>query len=285
MGGSDRAIQQSLEIFVKVWAIATAKAKPWDNLGNGLSLAGSLGGCDRAIRAKLREIVVRSPRRRQNPEQFGLSPGPGGDHARARFKISLGDRHGEGQTLNNLVYQSQGRWEEAIAQYEQSLEIINRSVGDRHGEGKTLNNLGLVYQSQGRWEEAIAQYKQDLEICRSLGDRHGEGQTLKNLGNLYQDRQQSIKANEYWQEALTKLHPDSPDARSLTHRLQNPATTVSRKQRLLSYLSPLALLTFAAFNLWRGHWLIALLTLLTSAGFIAYRIWKRRQGSQPASNK
>ena len=69
----------------------------------------------------------------------------------------------------------------AIAQYEQSLEIC-RSVGDRHGEGQTLNNLGAVYESQGRWEEAIAQYEQNLEICRSLGDRHGEGKTLNNLG-------------------------------------------------------------------------------------------------------
>ncbi|MEL6777798.1 MAG: tetratricopeptide repeat protein, partial [Cyanobacteria bacterium J06597_16] len=65
-------------------------------------------------------------------------------------------RHGEGQTLNNLglVYDSQGRWEEAIAQYEQSLEIC-RALGDRHGEGLTLYNLGNLYQQRLQYDKAI----------------------------------------------------------------------------------------------------------------------------------
>ncbi len=137
---------------------------------------------------------------------------------------SLGDRHGEGQTLSNLgeVYQSQGRWEDAIAQYEQSLEI-NRSLGDRHGEGQSLSNLGMVYQSQGRWEDAIAQYEQSLEISRSLGDRHGEGLTLRKL-RLSILSPRSIRQSHRILASCPKPNsiPDSPEAKQIAQQLQQP---------------------------------------------------------------
>ncbi len=123
-----------------------------------------------------------------------------------------GDRHGEGQTLGNLgnVYLQQGRWAEAIACYEQSLDVF-RALGDRYGEGTTLMNLGSVYLQQGRWAEAIACYEQDLAICRDLGDRHGEGQTLTNLGVVY--RQQGR-----WAEAIGCYEQDLAICRDLGDR-------------------------------------------------------------------
>jgi tetratricopeptide (TPR) repeat protein len=134
----------------------------------------------------------------------------------------LGDRHGEGLTLTNLgnVYAQQGRWEEAIACYERDLEIC-RELGDRHGEGETLNNLGIVYARQGRWEEAIACYERDLEICRELGDRHGEGKTLANMGFLYERQGDIEKACALWQEALSKLHPASPEYNQVRERVKS----------------------------------------------------------------
>ena len=193
---------------------------------------------------------------------------------------SLGNRHGEGQILMNLgsVYKLQGRWDDAITQYGQSLEIF-RALGDRHGEGKTLTSLGLVYQSRGRWDNAIAQYEQSLEICRTLGDHHGEGQTLGNLGYLYSARAQYDKAIEYWQAAQTKLHPDSPEAKQIAQQLKNPYPT---RQKLTGWqiIVIAIVLIFIGFNLLRGHWLIAALTLLAFASFITYRLWKLRRGNR-----
>jgi tetratricopeptide (TPR) repeat protein len=82
-------------------------------------------------------------------------------------------------------------------------------------EGKTLTNLGNVYQLQGRWEEAIANYKKALEICRALGDRQGEGKTLTNMCFLYERQGDREKACALWQEAPSKLHPDSPVYRTV----------------------------------------------------------------------
>ena len=134
----------------------------------------------------------------------------------------LGDRHGEGAMLTNLgnVYRLQGRWEEAIANYKEALETF-RELGDRHGEGETLNNLGIVYARQGRWEEAIACYERDLEICRELGDRHGEGKTLANMGFLYERQGDIEKACALWQEALSKLHPASPEYNQVRERVKS----------------------------------------------------------------
>jgi len=82
---------------------------------------------------------------------------------------TLGDRHGEAQTLGNLgnVYQLQGRWEEAIANYEESLRI-KRKLGDRQGEGAALNNLGLLYAQQGELEKALEAATQVLRIFEEL---------------------------------------------------------------------------------------------------------------------
>jgi hypothetical protein len=58
-------------------------------------------------------------------------------------------------------------------------------VGDRSGEGATLNNLGGVYDDLGQKDKALDYYQQALAICREVGDRAGEGTTLHNIGMIY----------------------------------------------------------------------------------------------------
>jgi tetratricopeptide (TPR) repeat protein len=90
------------------------------------------------------------------------------------------------QTWGNLgnVYAQQGKWDRAIAMYEQSLETCER-LGDVHGMAQTWGNLGNVYAQQGKWDRAIAMYQKDLEISERVGDVHGMAQTWGNLGILY----------------------------------------------------------------------------------------------------
>jgi tetratricopeptide (TPR) repeat protein len=105
------------------------------------------------------------------------------------IRREVGDRAGEGTTLNNIggIYDNQGNYPEALRFYEQSLAIL-REVGDRAGEGTTLNNIGLVYRNQGNYPEALRFYKESLAISREVGDRAGEGYTLNNIGVAYANR-------------------------------------------------------------------------------------------------
>jgi tetratricopeptide (TPR) repeat protein len=97
---------------------------------------------------------------------------PEGSQA-ARIYVELGS-----------VYDDLGKQQEALSYYKQALAIY-REVGDRGGEGTTLNNLGAVYDDLGKQQEALSYYEQALAIRREVSDRGGEGETLWNIGALY----------------------------------------------------------------------------------------------------
>jgi tetratricopeptide (TPR) repeat protein len=79
---------------------------------------------------------------------------------------------------------------------------IRRAVGDRAGEGTTLNNLGRLADDLGRKEEAARYYEQALAIRREVGDRAGEGTTLNNLGSLADALGRPEEAARYYEQAL-----------------------------------------------------------------------------------
>ena len=75
-------------------------------------------------------------------------------------------------------------------------------MGNRAGEGTTLNNLGLVYDSLGQYPQAIEYYQQALFIHREVGIVAVEGTTLNNLGTVYNSLGQYPKAIEFYEQAL-----------------------------------------------------------------------------------
>ena len=99
-------------------------------------------------------------------------------------------------------YYDTGQYEEALADYNRSLEL-------RHDAPNTLNNRGNTLQNLGRYEEALADYNRSLEMepddPTTLTNR---GVTLRNLGR--------------YEEALAdynrslELEPD--DTTTLTNR-------------------------------------------------------------------
>ncbi|HEY8504467.1 MAG TPA: tetratricopeptide repeat protein, partial [Gemmataceae bacterium] len=100
----------------------------------------------------------------------------------------LGDRHGEGQILNDLgvMYSQSSRLHDALDALTKSLRL-RREVGDRRGEGMTLSSLGAVYGDLRRLDAAIACLELSCKIQRASGDRHAEAVALNNLGISYMD--------------------------------------------------------------------------------------------------
>ena len=78
---------------------------------------------------------------------------------------------------------SQLRFEEAISAHQDAAAIF-RETGDRHGEGQALNNLGLALPLVRRFEEAISALQDAAAIFRETGDRHSEGITLNNVESV-----------------------------------------------------------------------------------------------------
>jgi tetratricopeptide (TPR) repeat protein len=57
----------------------------------------------------------------------------------------------------------QGRYEEAVKMYQDSLKI-NEELGNKSGIAGTLHQLGNVHYVQGRYEEAVKMYQDSLKI-------------------------------------------------------------------------------------------------------------------------
>ena len=100
-----------------------------------------------------------------------------------------------------IVYQNQGRVDEAIALYQQSLELKEK-IGDVQGKAATLHCIAMIYANQGRVDEAIALYQQSLELKEKIGDVQGKAATLSQLGMLRYRMGQMDEASALHQESL-----------------------------------------------------------------------------------
>ena len=116
---------------------------------------------------------------------------------------ALGDRVGEGTTLNNLsqIYHARGDYNGRAKYLEEAL-VIRRAIGDRAGEGVTLNNLSQIYHARGDYTAALKYLEESLAIRRAIGDRAGEGTTLNNLSPIYHARGDYETALRYLEESL-----------------------------------------------------------------------------------
>ena len=115
----------------------------------------------------------------------------------------IGDKAGEGTTLNNIsqIYDAQGDYETALSYLKQSL-TIQQQIGNKAGEGATLNNISQIYDAQGDYETALSYLKQSLTIWQQIGDKQGESVTLNNIANIYHAHGDYETALEYRKKGL-----------------------------------------------------------------------------------
>src|SRR3989338_5616339 len=101
---------------------------------------------------------------------------------------------------NNLgvVYEKQGRLDEAIKEYRMTLSL-------KPGYAEAHNNLGVVYAKQGQIDEAIKEFRTALSLKPGYAEAHN------NLGNVYEKEGQIDKAIEEYRMALS-IKPDYVDA-------------------------------------------------------------------------
>ncbi|MBN2394819.1 MAG: tetratricopeptide repeat protein [Anaerolineae bacterium] len=92
----------------------------------------------------------------------------------------------EAYLLQNLgvILTKQVKWDQAVASYEQSLVILERS-NDMQGIAQVSNNLGFIFANKGEWDRAIKYYERSLAIKERTNDTLGIAKTKENLANVY----------------------------------------------------------------------------------------------------
>jgi tetratricopeptide (TPR) repeat protein len=119
------------------------------------------------------------------------------------LKERVGDIQGKAATLHQLagIYANRGDVDEAIALYNQSLEITER-VGDIQGKASTLHQLARIYANRGDVDEAIALYNQSLELKERVGNIQGKAATLHQLAGIYAKRGDVDEAIALYNQSL-----------------------------------------------------------------------------------
>ena len=139
-----------------------------------------------------------------------------------------------------LVYQTQGKLEEAFGQYKKALEIQERHAPNSLDLAISYYIIGGVYKAQGKLEEAFGQYKKALEIQ----ERHAPNSldlaiSYCNIGLVYQTQGKLSEALELFQKAFfiqeRDLIPKHPELLHNGYFLANTALKLSHYDLALEY--------------------------------------------------
>jgi tetratricopeptide (TPR) repeat protein len=119
------------------------------------------------------------------------------------IRQEIGDRAGQGQTLNNIaiIHQGRGDHDRALDLLQRAL-AIRQEIGDHAADGTTLNNIGETYRARGELDLALDLLQRALAISQEIGDRAGEGTTLNNISQIHWARGELESALGLLQRAL-----------------------------------------------------------------------------------
>ncbi|HLX88242.1 MAG TPA: hypothetical protein VKR22_07295, partial [Acidimicrobiales bacterium] len=97
----------------------------------------------------------------------------------------LGDLRGQFRVLNNMggLAYFQGRWDDAVAYYEQGREAI-LATGDEVRAAYGLGNVGEVLADQGHFDEARPAVEEAMRLWTAAGDQSGIGFAKMILGRI-----------------------------------------------------------------------------------------------------
>ena len=100
-----------------------------------------------------------------------------------------------------MIYAERGKYDKAIENYEKSLEIFE-DLDEKKNIAGILHQLGVIHHTQGRYEEAEKLYQESLKINEELGDKSGIASTLHQLSMIHQDQDRYEEAEKRYQESL-----------------------------------------------------------------------------------
>ena len=95
-----------------------------------------------------------------------------------------------------------GDYDTALGYLTNSLKI-QQDIGDKQGEGVTLNNISQIYQAKGDYDTALRYLTDSLKIMQDIGDSAGLCTTLFNMGHIHLQNDQQEQAIATWLQAYS----------------------------------------------------------------------------------
>jgi tetratricopeptide (TPR) repeat protein/CHAT domain-containing protein len=116
------------------------------------------------------------------------------DEAMAQFRQSLQikqrleDRSGAAASIHQIgnLHMLRGEYDDALKMFEQSREI-DEALDNRPGLAISLQQLGTIHYVRNEYEAALKDYQQSLKIKEELGNREGMATTLHQIGMVHED--------------------------------------------------------------------------------------------------
>ena len=130
------------------------------------------------------------------------------DQGALRIETELADQpavRAEMTAVIGAVYRQLGLYDEALAAFEQSLELLRSTYGSAHAEVVTmLNEMGRIHFAKRELDEAEKLYREALDLGRKrLGPDHDiVAASLANLGSLFREQGRFDEAAKFYEESL-----------------------------------------------------------------------------------
>jgi CHAT domain-containing protein/Tfp pilus assembly protein PilF len=108
-----------------------------------------------------------------------------------------------GQLTQRAQQQFQrSQFREALATYQQALELYQRDDTSSENVGETLYHIAVIYRLLGDYRQAQTQINRALEIANRTGNELLLGQCFSEIGVIYYNLSDYPKAFEFYQEAI-----------------------------------------------------------------------------------
>lgn len=121
-----------------------------------------------------------------------------------------------------LLYQQQGKLDEARKQYETALRIQAKNPKEQAAEAQNRNNLAALLHEQGDAPAALQEYARALKILTSLNDKAGQARTYYNMALVHESQGRDALALEAYDKAL-ELRSQLADYPGMVRILDNQA--------------------------------------------------------------
>ena len=139
--------------------------------------------------------------------------------AEVAHKIEFKKGEALAYNITGAAYMFQGKYTEALANYNISLQI-KESIGDKKGIAGAYSNIGLVYMYQGKYPDALQNFKSSLKMEEELGDKAGMAGSYNNIGIVYEDLGNYPEALNNYLESV-KLKQEVGDKSGLANTVSN----------------------------------------------------------------